>query len=328
MPKISADSFNIDIRKPLGAVLDSGNTYWVVSDTQYANRFQFGYGVPLAQSVAITKSDNIDDPEWDNLRLDLIKARTHQKGLTWVTNNLGLQNDRTGNNNANDVTTGDKVLNSVYTKYQTVASDLLTDKFLVASGEFEEITPAQLSSSATTITFSTRATWQFVVTWANAAAANAFFNAGGAFFFGVDATNGVYTGFQRLQSDAFANLLAPGGTPTLLTFQAANWYGNASTTGYTLASYNLADARYSTNRVDIRVLTNTNTIGSSSRLTIRVVLESVYAGGAPSGGGAGAVGYGDSVSLTLEPQVTERRSTNTIISPVPTSYAYGTWTFN
>lgn len=331
MPKISATSFNVDIRKPLGAVLSSGNTYWVVGDSQYANRFQFGYGVPLLQTAAVTTSDNIDDPEWDNLRLDLIKARTHQKGLTWVTNNLGLQDDRTGNNNANDVTTGDKVLNSVYTKYQTVASDLLTDKFLVASGEYEDVTPAALSSSSTTVTFSVRATWQFTVTWASAADANAFFNAGGAYIVGIDASNGIYTGFQRLQSDAFAVLLSFGnlyGNPSFYTFAAADWYAAASTTGYVWKTANVADARYSTDRIDVRVLTSTNTIGSSNRLTIRYVLESVYAGGAPSGSGAGAIGYGDSVSLTLEPLITERRSSNTITSPLPTSYTYGSWSSN
>lgn len=328
MPKISANSFNVDIRKPLGAVLDSGNTYWVSGDTQFATRFQFGYGVPLEQTVEVTASDNIDDPEWDRLRLDLIRARTHQKGLAWVTNNLGLQNDITGNNNANDVTTGDKILNSVYTKYQTVASNILTDKFLVATGEFEEITPADLSSSATTVTFAVRASWQFVARWTNAAAANAFFNAGGAFTFGIEAVNGNYTGNQRLQSDAFTALLMSGGNPNFQTFSATDWYGGASTTGYLWKTFSPASGAYSTDRVDIRVLTNTNTVGSNNTLTIRVLLESVYAGGAASGSGAGAIGYGDSVSLTLEPQVTERRSSNTIISPVPISYTYGAWSSN
>lgn len=328
MPKISANSFNLDIRKPLGAVLDSGNTYWASGDPQFATRFQFGYGVALQQAVAVTRADNIDDPEWDNLRLDLIKARTHQKGNIWVAANLGLQDDRTGNNNANDVTTGDKVLNSVYVKYQTVASNLLTDKFLVATGEFEEITPADLSSSATTVTFSVRASWQFVVRWANAAAANAFFNAGGAFTVGIDAVNGNYTGNQRLQSDAIAALLMSGGNPRFQTFSAVDWYDRASTTGYNWKTSSPTGGAYSTDRVDIRVLTNTNTVGSNNTLTIRYVIESVYTGGAPSGSGAGAIGFGDSVSLTMEPQVTERRSANTIISPVPNSYTYSGWTSN
>ena len=328
MAKISANSFNVDIRKPLGAVLDSGNNYWVSGDTQFATKFQFGYGVPLEQTVAVTTSDNVDDPEWDRLRLDLIRARTHQKGLAWVTTNLGLQNDITGSNNANDVTTGDKILNSVYTKYQTVASNILTDKFLVATGEFEEITPADLSSSATTVTFSVRASWQFTVRWASAADANSFFNAGGAFIFGIESINGNYSGFQRLQSDAFTALLMSGGNPVFQTFSATDWYGGASTTGYLWKTFSPASGAYSTDRIDIRVLTNTNTVGSNNTLTIRVLLESVYAGGQASGTGAGSVGYGDSVSLTLEPQVTERRSSNTIISPVPTSYTYGAWSSN
>jgi hypothetical protein len=328
VPKISVTSFNTDIRKPLGAVLTSGNSFWVPGDAQYNTRYQFGYGVALQQAVAVTKANIIDDPEWDNLRLDLIKARTHQKGLAWVTSNLGLQDDRTGNNNVNDVTSDDKILNSVYVKYQTVASDILTDKFLVANGEFEIETPAELSSSSQTITFSTRATWQFVVTWANAAAANAFFNAGGAYNLGVDASNGIYSGFQRLQSDTFVALLTPGGEPNVVTFAASDWYGQASTTGYVWKTFNVTDVRYNTNKVEIRVLTNTNTIGSSNRLTIQVRLESAYTGGAPVGSGAGAVGYGDSVSLTVEPQVSERRSTNTITAPDPTSYSYGQWSLN
>lgn len=328
MAKISADSFNLDIRKPLGAVLDNGNTYWVSGDSQYTTRYEFGYGTALQQTVAVTKADNIDDPEWDNLRLDLIKARTHQKGVQWVTTNLGLQPDRTGNNNANDVDTGDKVLNSVYVKYQTVASNLLTDKFLVATGEFQDETPAALSASTSLVEFKNRAQWQFTVFWENASKANQFFNSGGAYFFGIDATNGNETGFRRLQSDAFAALLAPGAVPTVQTFSAADWYGDANTQGYLWKTFAVADERYSTNRVDIRVLTNTNTRGASSRLTIQVRLESVYAGGTATGTGDGSIGYGDQVSLNLEPQVTERRSVNTIVSPTPIDYDYSNWSFN
>lgn len=329
MPKISANSFNVDIRKPLGAVLTSGQIYWVNGDTQYAERYKYGYGVALAQAAAVTTSDNIDDPEWDNLRLDLIKTRTHQKGIAWVTSNLGLRNDITGNNNVNDVSTGDKVLEAVYNKYVAVAADVLTDKFIAAAGEYEDTTPAGLESGQSQITFSTSAQWQVVINWASADAANAFFNAGGSFTVGIDAATTGLTGNFRLQSDAMLALLMSGATPRTWTFAAADWYANTTTNALNVWKTSTASAPYSADKLEIRVFTNVGTPGVASRLTIRFVLISGYAGGQPVGSGAGAVGYGDSVSLLVEPIVTERRSSNTIISPLPSSYQYGTsWTYS
>lgn len=326
MAKISVASFNTDIRKPLGAVLTSGNTYWASGDAQFATRFQYGYGVPLTQTVGVTTADNVDDIEWDNVRLDLIKARTHQKGLAWVTTNLGLQDDRTGANNANDVTTGDKVLSSVYTKYVTVASNIVTDRFLVAANEFEDVTPALLDGVQTPVTFSTSATWQTTIYWSNAAAANAFFNAGGSFSVGIEASPGSLIGNFKLQSDAMYDLLMPGGNPRTVTFGATEWYTYASTGGVLWTSASVASGAYTADKIEIRVLTNTGTIGSSSRLTLRVTLVSGYAGGQPSGSGAGAIAFGDQISLLLTPLVSERHSVGTITSPLPIDYDYGNWT--
>lgn len=325
MAKISRDSFNVTIRRPLGAVLTSGLTYWTSSDTQYTERYKYGYGVPLLQATEVTTATNVEDLEWDNLRLDLIKARTHQKGIAWVNANLGLKNDITGTNNVNDVDTGDKVLESVYTKYATVATDILTDKFLVADGEFEDITPASLASSSSTIVFSTSASWQLAINWSSAANANAFFNAGGSFTVSVDAASTGLTGNYKLQSDAILALLMSGGTPRTWTFSAADWYANTTTSSGNVWVTSTASAPYSADKLEIRAFTNVGTPGSASTLYLRVVLLSGYSGGQPVGSGAGAVGYGDSVSLLVEPIVTERHSTNTIDSPVPSSYSYGNW---
>lgn len=325
MAKISRDSFNVAIRRPLGAVLTSGLSYWTTGDAQYSERYKYGYGVPLLQATEVTTATNVEDVEWDNLRLDLIKARTHQKGAAWVSANLGLKNDITGTNNVNDVDTGDKVLESVYTKYSTVANDVLTDKFLVASGEFEDITPADLVSGQSTITFSTQSSWQVAISWASAANANAFFNAGGSFTFSVDAATTGLTGNFKLQSDAMLALLMSGATPRTWTFGAADWYANTTTSSLNVWRTSTASAPYSADKLEIRAFTNLGTAGVASTLYIRFVLLSGYSGGQPVGSGAGAIGYGDTVSLIVEPTVTERRSANTIISPLPSSYLPGNW---
>lgn len=323
MTKVSRTSYNTDIRQKIGRVLQSGEDFGL---TVAQESFKFGYQTALLQTTEVTTATKVDDPEWDNLRLDLIKIRTHQKGASFVAQQLGLNNDTTGNNNVNDVSTGDKVLLAVYNKYVAVANDGVTDKFLVAVGEYQDDTPEP--SEATNLSFGTLATWTYQITWANAAAANAFFNAGGSYTVGVDATNIAQAGEFRRQTQSIVDLLMISGNPRTVKIDAAVFYANTTTSATNVPAgfgFVVGSGAYSTNAVQIRVFTNANTAGSASRLSLRVAILSNYTGGAASGVGAGSIGFGDNISINVEPSVVERRSVNTVVAPRPNTYSYGDW---
>lgn len=320
MSKITRDSYNVEIRNKVGAVLDSGTTYF---PSTTSNRYQYGYGTALTQTTAVGQQ-KIDDTEWDNIRLDLIKARTHQKGATWVANNLGLQNDIPGGaNNVFDVAAGEDITAAIYTKYTGVASDCVTDRFLVGPGQSEETTPAALSAEEQGVTFSVSSSWFFKVQFSSAAVANQFFNSGGAYKIELDATHGPanLSGERRRQSEAMISAINKLGT---FTFGATEFYAVQSTTFKVLKEERESGA-YSANEAQIRCRVDNAEAGSASSFDLGFRLTSDYVGGGLSGTGAGAVYYGDQISLNLTANVSRVRSINVVVGPTPSTEIYNDW---
>lgn len=320
MSKITRDSFNVDIRNKVGAVLTSGSTF-LPSGT--ANIYQYGYGISLTQSSSVGQQ-KIDDSEWDNIRLDLIKARTHQKGTTWVSQNLGLQNDIPGGaNNVFDVTVGDDITSAIYNKYTSVANDCIADKFELGPGQSETLTPGALTADESGLTFSVSATWFFRVQFATAELANQFFNSGGNYQLSLGVRHGPanLTGERRRQSEAMISAIGKLGT---FTFGATQFYGVQQTTFKVLQTETQSGA-YSDNEVEVRARLDNAQAGSARQFDLGYRITSDYVGGGLSGTGAGAVYYGDSISLYLEPNISRRRANGTVIGPIPATEIYNAW---
>jgi hypothetical protein len=326
MSKITQTSYNNDLRKRLGAVLENGPTFYTLAEKP--NRHEFGYGTSLRQTTAVTSTTKVDDPEWDRIRLDIITARSHQKGPAFVVNNLTLQNDTSLFNNPFDVNSiddsrpgyaPDKIKLSVFNYYKSIIDNIETDKFLADSTELEPTTPVQ--SSVYNLSFSASAVWDFSAVFDSGAAACQFFNSGGSFKFNFESASLDGIGPVGKQSRDFVEMLTRLGTRT---FAAPEFYANHRTTITSAtpawASVTSTDTSYSTNNVRLFASTNNATLGSASRLTVRFTLTSGYGGGAAIGTGDG---FGDLVKISVEPQVEVIRSNNIIVSPRPASYSYG-----
>jgi hypothetical protein len=327
MSKITRASYNDDLRKRLGAVLDNGQTFYTLAEK--SNRHEFGYGTPLRQTTAVTSTTKVDDPEWDRIRLDIITTRSHQKGPAFVVNNLTLQEDNSLFNNPFDVNSindprpgyaPDLIKLSVLNYYKGIIDDIETDKFLADSTELESTSP--VTSTVTNLNFSSSAVWDFSATFASGAAACQFFNSGGSFKFNFEAVSLDGLGPVGRQSRDFVEMLTRLG---VRTFAAPQFYANHRTTIVaatpTWASVTSTDAAYNpVNTARLLASTNNATLGQASRFTIRLSISSGYGGGVAIGAGDG---FGDSVKISVEPQVEVIRSNNIIVSPMPISYNYG-----
>jgi hypothetical protein len=326
MSKITQDSYNRDLRQRLGAVLDNGLTFYTLAEK--SNRHEFGYGNALRQASNVSSTTKVDDPEWDNIRLDIIKARTHQKGALFVVNNLTLQDDTALVNNVFDVNSindpragyaPDKVKAVVYNYYKGIIDNVETDKFLADSSELEPIAP--VTSTDSILNFTSTAIWQFTTSFSNAAQACQFFNSGGSLRFVFDSRSLDVSGPAGKQSRDFVAMFTALGTQT---FAAPQFYANhrttisSSTTAW--ASQTSSDPAYSLNTIRLFAFTNNAALGSATTFTIRLQLSSGYDGGAPVGAGDG---FGDIVKIAVEPAVEVVRSNNIIVSPMPNNYSYG-----
>jgi hypothetical protein len=319
--KITRDSYNVDIRNKVGAVLTNGDTF-LPSAT--ADKYQYGYGIALTQTSSVQQT-RVDDAEWDNIRLDLIKARTHQKGTTWVTNNLGLQNDIPGGtNNVFDVTIGDDITLSIYNKYVSVANDCISERFSIGPGQSELLTPDSLSSVEQEIYFSGLANWTFTVTFPTASVANQFFNSGGSYNLSLSVAHGTsptLTGNRRSQSEAMITAINGLGS---YVFDATKFYDLRQTTFKDLVT-SLSPNPYSVNEAIIRGRLDNATPGLARSFTLGFQLRSDYTGAGLSGSGAGAVYFGDQISLQVESIVERRRANGTVTGPTSQTEIYGAW---
>jgi len=333
MSKITQDSFNSDLRKRLGAVLQSGFDFY--TSAERPNRYEYGYGTSLLQTQAVTAASKVDDPEWDNIRLDIIKTRSHQKGALWVTDNLTLQDDTTTVNNIFDVNSiddpryaPDKIKLQVYNYYKGIIDNLETDRFLADPSELDVVSPDE--SQTFNLNFSTSATWTYSATFANAATCCQFFNAGGSFKFLFESQSLDLAGPQGRQSRNMRDMINFASTNFDLRVNASVFYANHRTTVTTTTppvfTVNSTDGNYANvNNVKFFVFTNNAQLGSASRVSARIVLTSGYSGGQPSGSGAGAVGYGDFVKISVEPSVDISRSNGIVVSSIPTTTSYGSF---
>ena len=198
---------------------------------------QSGYGQNLNAAVDVDPLDadvlkrRITKAQWDALRFDIINARVHQ---------VDVAPTLTVVSTTDPVKYGASHPNY---QYNTVANDVVTDKFIVA--------PSQaIITSATSATKSTA--WVNVqsctltVTFTTADQARYFWNSGGKLRFTSSRTGGI----SSAQNTAWTNLLSAAGTQDFsavssgqnaysLTTSYQTWYTIGSSLPYNLNNYTI-----------------------------------------------------------------------------------------
>ena len=210
---------------------------------------QSGYGQALASSQ-VAADAVIDDAHWDNLRTDLLKARQHQTGADESTN-------------LTDVAAGQLIDDAVITGYETFATTVETNKFVVASN--------QLSTSASTSGDSGgpwNGTKTGVVTFSftSANAARYFFNSGGT----VSVVGIAGSSVGSSKEISWFNMTA-GVTRSV---SGSGFY--SLTDQFTrLASIGASAGVYVENRyyIDVRCNQATNTNGGATQVIFRLIFE-------------------------------------------------------
>ncbi len=290
MADITASSFNDDIRNKIQQVIEDG------------------YGDTLASSLIVRDPGTnlyplIDDTQWDNLRLDIVKARVHQIGTQPTLAELP------------DVDEQDVISTAILEKYIGLSDRALIDIGLVANGQYEDVIPPTLVNPEITVSFSGDAFHRTTINWATPTQANQFFNAGGGFLLSLSLISQI-SGPQGAQSRDFENLAVQMGTQF---FGREKW--RSSTSNYTdfASPVTSSDSAYSGNRIRFRAATNSSSFSLSNQLILEVRLESFYGAGVPSQFG---IGYGDQVGVLAGINILQRQSTLAISAPTPTGFVY------
>lgn len=301
MADITASSFNTDLREPIRKLIEGDQ-----------NNIQTGYGgAMLSANIVRDPVTNlyplVDDAQWDNLRLDIIRVRTHQSGVPTIT----------------DVAQGDNITLATYGEYLTLVQLAIAGKDDVAVGQYADTVPGTLVNPQLTVSFSNFAYHRTTAAWNNPTEANQFFNAGGGFLLNFTFNNSLI-GQAANQGVDFSALASQMGTRF---FGVTQW--RASTSNFVdwtplVASSN---GNYTGNKIQFRSRVNGGGPNTSAQLTFEIRMTSDYQGIGGSGSGAGAVWYGDQITGQANIQILQRESIGSIVGPKPVAWAYDAqWT--
>ena len=197
----------------------------------------FGYGQGLTGSSAVLPANKIQAQEYEDLYVDIVRARYHQVGSS-----VSIDDFVIGDVVANP-TTADKIEEAYITGLENLATNLETDKFLVDSSQLAVTSLLDAGGNSMTSTrSSTSGPWNggidhiFTIEFPTSAARRHFFNSGGQVRFqgSVD-----YTGSQAKTVD-WQTILNNMGQ---ISFAANSTYSNSGVgTGYPVGNYGLTSA--------------------------------------------------------------------------------------
>lgn len=156
---IRATDYNA-IQSNISTVLGTGSGY-------------FGYGQTLLSSP-VAQEDLITQAQWDNLRLDLLRARQHQTGLDESSNLI-------------DPTTTTIITEAAREQFANFSQVAVNNKFSCASNQG---TIDALESKTRTTSWNNYLKHTIVATFSSANHMRHFFNAGGSFRFTASRTGG------------------------------------------------------------------------------------------------------------------------------------------
>ncbi len=298
---ISADSFNNSLRAPIKLIIEGDP-----SDVQT------GYGFtmtsqPIVRDPITNLYPLVDDAHWDNLRLDIIKARTHQSGVPTLT----------------DVAQGDLISTAVFGEYLTLVQLAAANKDSIAVGQYADVVPPTLVNPQLQVSFSNFAYHRTSVAWNNATEANQFFNAGGGFLISF-AFNNSLPGPAGNQGREFGVLASQMGSRF---FGLSQWRSSTSNWNNFAPIQTSSNGNYAGNTLQFLARLDSSSSTSAAQLTFEVRMFSDYTDLGPSGSGAGAISYGDQITGSADISILQRQSVNSVISPKPVDWAYDAqWT--
>jgi hypothetical protein len=197
---------------------------------------QYGYGQGFStNSVVGTRSvtdpaeaDKVTAQDYEDLYIDLIRTRSHQVGAA-----VSIDEFVIGNYEVN-TETADKIEEAYIIALESLAANIITDKFLVDSNNLT-ITSSPLASSTRTAisTWSTVITHIFTMTWPSELERRHYFNAGGEIRMSASVD---YTGSQAKTVD-WQTILNDMGT---ISFKAIETVNNAAVgTGSSIGNFDL-----------------------------------------------------------------------------------------
>lgn len=302
---ISREDYN-NLRKIVYNVLGTGGT----NPTTNVADPTFGYGQSISSNEVGPGDQTITEAQWDQLRVDINKAYTHQIGsASTIPDVSGTGN--VGAGNATRVTYA-----QVYQTYLAAANDIIANRNLFAGSQRPGTPTVVTSGTQTTTTPWSAAVQQLVdVTFTSAAAARAFFNSGGTINFRSSRDGGTTSPQNAAaQNNSWTVFLNNNGT---ISFGRTQFY--ALTTGgladnATPVFLFTAPAPYSNNYYRIRAASNSNTPGTSTFISFKIEwIDSTTIPGIAT----------DYIDGTLTSIISETKSNGVLTVPSPASYNVG-----
>ena len=219
-----------------------------INDILGVGSSDYGYGQTVT-SQTVSQNAIIGHLEWNNLRADMAKIKTHQTGIT-----VGTTRGSTDGNNLVDISSSDTITYQDIHQYQLFADTIDTNRFSIAS--------SQKSTDTTTFTQSTdwNGTLQFATSATASSATNMryFFNSGGY----IEWTGNITDGATGTKQHDWATIV----NTKVIKIDHANVYVNSSVVSAN-GWYNL------TTGVD-HVLTYDSTAFPGNQLKITITKDS------------------------------------------------------
>jgi len=212
----------------------------------------YGYGQRLNTSAKTATSDKVSAQDYEDLYIDLIRARSHQVGAA-VTINEFVVGDYDTN-----AATADKIEEAYVIGLESLATNLITDRFLVDSNNLR-LTNIPAASSTR---LSSAGVWNgtishiFTMTFTNAAARRHFFNSGSQ----IRLSASVADAGSNIEANDWKSILNSMGSTSFNRTQTTNNAGIGSgsnigyddlTTSYQLIYSRTSSAVYATNEYRI-----------------------------------------------------------------------------
>ena len=227
----------------------------VASETYgYGQGFSTNSVVGSQTANDLSTVDSVTAQNYEDLYIDLIRARSHQVGASVAIDEFVI-----GDYDTNEAT-ADKIEESYVLGLESLATNISTDRFEVDASNLDIISiPAANSTRASTPTWSTSIDHIFTMAWPTEEDRRHFFNTGGEIRFSAGVS---YTGSQAKTVDWQTILNAMGST----SFKATSTANNAAVgTGSSIGNYDLTNSYqivysrtggsvYARNRYEIRAM--------------------------------------------------------------------------
>lgn len=245
----------------------------VMGDSQFSNP-QFGYGQTTTAATVVgnyntnpTTANKIEDEQYRDIYIDLVRARVHQIGSAAFTQ----QPFPVGNFNLNGAST-DKVRETYIAGLESLMTTIETDKFSIFDSTQGVLEPLRNTAGFTIQGSRTQfgnGAWNrtlsfiFTVNFASEQARRQFFNAGGQIRISANQTGAQ----PNLKTQNWVALLAAVGqvsfaanrTYSTLSYGSGSSIGNYNLTGSYQLIYRGYSSAYFSNAVEVYALQNSGT---------------------------------------------------------------------